>query len=154
MQSHVRWQHLLGFVPRGGASIGGNCVTCCAFWQAWQENWMKIKPRLCLKSYFAKKSNPNLPVFVASTCSELVKDLNLFLESELLQLSRLFWAIVFLQRLFYRCLYIRFPLSFYVFQSQQLFHFNQRELRHQQGSCNLRVEPVFVFVFRIWIKPI
>ena len=90
MQSHVRWQHLLGFVPRGGASIGGNCVTCCAFWQAWQENLMKLKPRFISKSYFAKKDNLNLPVFVASTCSELVKDLNLFLESELLQLSRLF----------------------------------------------------------------
>ena len=86
MQSHGRWQHLLGFVPRGGASIGGNCGTCCAFWQVWQENLMNIMP----KSYFAKKGNLNLPVFVASTCSELVKDLNLFLESELLQLSRLF----------------------------------------------------------------
>ena len=149
MQSRARWQHLLGFVPRGGASIGGNCGTCCASWQVWQENWMKIKPRLCLNRILQqKKGNLNLPVFVASTCSELVKDLNLFLESKLFQLSRLFWAIVFLQRLFYRCLYIRFPFRFYVFQSQQLFHFSQRVLRHQQGGCNLRVEPVFVFVFR------
>ena len=49
------------------------------------------KTSIIPKSYFVKKKgNLNLPVFVASTCSELVKDLNLFLESELLQLSRLF----------------------------------------------------------------
>ena len=50
----------------------------------------ELKTSIMPKSYFEKKGNLNLPVFVASTCSELVKDLNLFLESELLQLSRLF----------------------------------------------------------------
>ena len=55
MQSRDRWQHLLGFVPRGGASIGGNCGTCCASWQVWQENLMKIKPLLYLNRILQKK---------------------------------------------------------------------------------------------------
>ena len=87
MQSRVRWQHLLGFVPRGGASIGGNCGTCCAFWQVWQENLMKIKPRLYLNRIFLKEKKATwthlylLPPLAASssrisTCSWRVNCFN------------------------------------------------------------------------------